>query len=520
MSAPISQDRLEIEAQDFGPIVHAKLDLRPMTVFIGPSNTGKSYLAVLLYALHRVFGGATRQSLFGPQHSGLWHSQIGFTVPELTKDVIAAFEQLSQTVPDGDWGHAGGSIALPDAIVKLLQSEFDKSGSVVSSEILRCFGMEGVAAIVRKGHPERACVTIRHGKSGDDNLLEHRLSLDPNATEFQSGIPMQVCIPATDINRLALHPDLEGIRFYLQNIGRASEWTDDETWPAVYVNVIGLLMDLLIHQMFGNFDLRAFYLPADRTGVMNAHTAIVSAVVDSAPMAGLRPITHTPLLSGVSADFLSQLIRIDRSPIWGTTRRRVDRHNADRPIEQKILRGTIGIERSELINYPHFTYRPNGWKEDLPMMHASSMVSELAPVVLYLRHLVRPGNVLIIEEPESHLHPAAQVEFTRQLAKLVQQGYRVIITTHSEWILEELANVVQRSQLPPEELSTVSVSDAALTADQVGVWLFRPKARPRGSEVVHVPLGESGLYDSGFDDVAIALSNDGANIFNRIGQKE
>ena len=70
-------------------------------------------------------------------------------------------------------------------------------------------------------------------------------------------------------------------------------------------------------------------------------------------------------------------------------------------------------------------------------MHASSMVSELAPVVLYLRHLVQPGNVLIIEEPESHLHPAAQVEFTRQLAKLVQAGYRVIITTHSEWILEE-----------------------------------------------------------------------------------
>ena len=180
----------------------------------------------------------------------------------------------------------------------------------------------------------------------------------------------------------------------------------------------------------------------------------------------------------------------------------------------------MGVERSEIINYPHFTYRPEGWNEDLPLMHASSMVSELAPVVLYLRHLVRPGNVLIIEEPESHLHPAAQVEFTRQLAKLVQQGYRVIITTHSEWVLEELANVVQRSQLPPEELSTVSVSDAALTADQVGVWLFRHIARPKGSEVVHVPLGDSGLYDSGFDDVAIALSNDGANIFNRIGQKE
>ena len=47
---------LELEVKDFGPIVQAKVDLRPMTVFVGPSNTGKSYLAILIYALHRFFG--------------------------------------------------------------------------------------------------------------------------------------------------------------------------------------------------------------------------------------------------------------------------------------------------------------------------------------------------------------------------------------------------------------------------------------------------------------------------------
>ena len=30
-----------------------------MTVFVGPSNTGKSYLAILIYALHSFFGGTT-----------------------------------------------------------------------------------------------------------------------------------------------------------------------------------------------------------------------------------------------------------------------------------------------------------------------------------------------------------------------------------------------------------------------------------------------------------------------------
>ena len=42
-----------LEVRDFGPIARASVEMRPLTVFIGPSNTGKSYLAMLLYVLHR-----------------------------------------------------------------------------------------------------------------------------------------------------------------------------------------------------------------------------------------------------------------------------------------------------------------------------------------------------------------------------------------------------------------------------------------------------------------------------------
>jgi len=49
---------LELEVADFGPIAEATVELRPLTVFIGPSNTGKSWLAMLIYALHRFMGGA------------------------------------------------------------------------------------------------------------------------------------------------------------------------------------------------------------------------------------------------------------------------------------------------------------------------------------------------------------------------------------------------------------------------------------------------------------------------------
>ncbi len=57
MNDRFEQGSLEVEVSNFGPIVEAKIDLRPLTVFVGPSNTGKSYLAKLIYALHRFFSG-------------------------------------------------------------------------------------------------------------------------------------------------------------------------------------------------------------------------------------------------------------------------------------------------------------------------------------------------------------------------------------------------------------------------------------------------------------------------------
>ena len=51
---------LELNVTNFGPIAEGRIELRPMTVFVGPSNTGKSYVAALIYALQRSLGAAPR----------------------------------------------------------------------------------------------------------------------------------------------------------------------------------------------------------------------------------------------------------------------------------------------------------------------------------------------------------------------------------------------------------------------------------------------------------------------------
>ena len=63
---------VEIAVKNFGPIAEANIDLRPLTVFVGPSNTGKTYFATLVYALHGMFKGFSEFGLLTP----LGHGQI------------------------------------------------------------------------------------------------------------------------------------------------------------------------------------------------------------------------------------------------------------------------------------------------------------------------------------------------------------------------------------------------------------------------------------------------------------
>ena len=517
-----AQNPLELEVKNFGPIAEAKIDLRPLTVFVGPSNTGKSYLAILIYALHRYFSdrfSADRFRASAPpwidQHSfvnydSFWDNENNQFPEKTLYDLV---QWLEYTFRDESGVLDNGRIPLSELARSLIRLSFDKSdlwGSDLVGGIFRCFGFDGTKALIRKGSRGGGHVVLRKGVSEDSELFVHRLTVSSQGYTLTTTIPEKTPLE-TDISNIIseFRTSLDKTKEFL-----STERSNDESSKDIATrNLIKMLVANIWPCFTTPLDLPAFYLPADRTGIMHAHTAVTSALIRGAPMAGLRQPSSTPLLSGVLADFLEQLINLDTQP----QDLKHERSDLGSKIEKAILNGTVDIQRSES-GYPHFTYRQEGWKDELPLMNASSMVSELAPVVLYLRHVVGPGSVLIVEEPESHLHPAMQVEFTRQLAALVRAGVRVIITTHSEWVLEELANIVRLSHLPKAERKGIAGGDVALRPDQVGAWLFQPKNRPRGSVVKEIPLDDdSGLFPSGFDEVAVALHNNWAEISSRGG---
>ena len=79
---------------------------------------------------------------------------------------------------------------------------------------------------------------------------------------------------------------------------------------------------------------------------------------------------------------------------------------------------------------------------DIPLHLASSSARGLSDLYFYLKHVAKPGQILIIDEPESHLSPSNQILMARLLVFCVNQGLKVLITTHSDYIIREINNLI------------------------------------------------------------------------------
>jgi hypothetical protein len=245
---------------------------------------------------------------------------------------------------------------------------------------------------------------------------------------------------------------------------------------------------------FKEFPPHARYLPAARSGLMQSYKVLAGSIVRRSSWAGIEDI-RVPALTGVITDFLSEMIELDPTSLGyfsGT---------AD-ALEADLLEGTLHLAGGAA-PYPEVVYHSD--QGEFPLGRTSSMISELAPVVLYLRHILRQNDLLIIEEPEAHLHPAAQARLAMHLVRVVNAGLGLTLTTHSEFFLQQLNNALIASGVGPESSENAGLSPAdTIKPDKVAAYLFKPSAR--GTEVENPTIDPAqGVPEDSFGEVAERL---------------
>ena len=78
-------------------------------------------------------------------------------------------------------------------------------------------------------------------------------------------------------------------------------------------------------------------------------------------------------------------------------------------------------------------------------------VSQVLPVIIAALH-ARPGHIVILEEPESHLHPLAQAVLAELLTTVSRERkVQFLIETHSEHMFRRLQTLLAKADVLPAE---------------------------------------------------------------------
>ncbi len=460
-----------IEVRDFGPLTRAAIDLRPLTVFVGPSNAGKTYLATLISALHRACDGFPR---IPPR--GLFITERIPAVQGATDATRANLLTPGRPITCRD---------LPDDVRARFRDIIDSVAVDLTEEIKRLFDVEDCTELIRWTAPHRQLHVSLRLREGDRDLWRVTMGASPRGETAEGVIDDVVLVraDASDADRRAL-------------AGRSRQ------------NPAALFEHLLDHAARTGRPPHVHHLPAARSGMLQSQRIIAGSLVERLSRTGFRGRGELPTLSGVTTDFIRSLILYDeRTTLDGTIR------DLAEELERDPLHGEIRARRPVPAGHPEFIYRPQGGMEDIRLSRASSMVTELAPVVLMLRGGLERGDTLIIDEIEAHLHPATQARLAALLARLVRAGVRIVITTHSDWLLRELGNLMREGELARRTAD--APENGGLTPAEVGVWLFQ--GHDSGFAVREIPFDAiEGIEPEEYETVAETLYNRSADLQNRL----
>ncbi|GBC63160.1 ABC transporter [Desulfonema ishimotonii] len=275
------------------------------------------------------------------------------------------------------------------------------------------------------------------------------------------------------------------------------------------------LSETILKIIFGDVFGKTFLLPAERTGInlffkeLNVNRNVFIDNLNKLEKKRSRQIDLFEFMDDIISRYplpISDFIYF-LNDLEYLKRQKSEYKSLATELQRKIVKGSYRIEDKDVYFQP---YRSG--KKKLNLHIASSTAKTFFSLVFYLEHMAEKGDYLIIDEPELNLHPDNQRNIARIIARLINKDIRVIISTHSDYILRELNNLIllnEKFKGRSKLMKKYKYSEEELmSTDSIAPYLF-------GDHAVH-PMEmsrEEGIIAKTFDSVINSMNESADDIY-------
>jgi predicted ATPase len=109
-------------------------------------------------------------------------------------------------------------------------------------------------------------------------------------------------------------------------------------------------------------------------------------------------------------------------------------------------------------------------------------VSYVLPIIVIILS-AKPDSLIMIENPEAHLHPKSQSKLAELMALAAQNGVQILIETHSDHIINGTLVAVKKYETEKSQ---------GIAHDKVKIHYFLRSDSQHTTEVINLPVLESG----------------------------
>jgi len=446
---------LHIKIKSLGNIKEANIKLNKLTIFSGENNSGKTYVNYLLYALldkKSIINSNVYENIINQtKENGIYELNITAFLDEYFQKLKTNFEKHFVLSLDRFFSATQGT--FKETKIEILQDIQSTKQSLFKQSFEK---------------------KLKVGKN--------------NNTIFE----------------ISKKEDSEIIVFVIKESNLPND---------IYLDFIS---NVFFEYIFSDFYKDVFILPAERTGLNLFYQELNTnrnALINHLQKTKINPIevikdliiSKYPQPIADYIDFLNNAMQLKKNI--------TEFKDINNILHNKIIRGKYQVTNEGISFLPYKTYfKGNDYKSKIDLHLASSTAKTMFSLEFYIEHMAKKDGYLIIDEPELNLHPDNQRKIARVIALLINNGIKVILSTHSDYIIRELNNLIMLKDEFKSKKDLMKkyeyVKDELLSKDDVTAYLV-----DKGIVTLMETDPNEGIIASTFDKVINNLNNSSDDIY-------